>query len=163
MLTVWRARDPRWNDAAHTSIGLYVIFNETRETLGEIPFTATEHDTELHGKEIFARAVAGDYGTVAEYGEPELTEEQKREQWKAEREQLVASITVTTTQGNTFDGDEISQGRMARAIIGMQSQPEGSTVQWVLTDNSVLDVGIEELQEALTLAGLRQTELWVQA
>jgi hypothetical protein len=36
-------------------------------------------------------------------------------------------------------------------------------VQWVLTDNTVLDVGIEELQEALTLAGLRQTELWVQA
>ncbi|MNU04313.1 hypothetical protein D3C72_2486760 [compost metagenome] len=52
---------------------------------------------------------------------------------------------------------------MARAILGLQSQPEGSTVQWVLTDNTVLDVGIAELQQALTLAGLRQTELWVQA
>lgn len=163
MMTVWRARDPRWTDAAKTSISLYVIFNETKDTLGEIPFTATEDDCELHGKELFARAMAGDFGAVAEYEAPDLTEEQQRALWKTQREQLVAAITVTTTQGHTFDGDEISQGRMARAIIGMQSQPEGSTVQWVLTDNTVLDVGIEELQEALTLAGLRQTELWVQA
>lgn len=92
-----------------------------------------------------------------------FTEEQKRDAWKAEREQLVAAITVTTKQGRTFDGDEISQDRMARAIIGLQVQPEGSTVQWVLADNTVLDVGLADLQEALTLAGLRQTELWVQA
>ncbi|MNL09282.1 hypothetical protein D3C87_1300370 [compost metagenome] len=163
MMTVRRARDPRWNDAAHTSISLYVTFEETKDTLGEMPFTATEHDSELHGKELFASAVAGDFGAVAAYAPAELTEDQQRELWKAQREQLVAAITVTTTQGNTFDGDEISQGRMARAILGLQSQPEGSTVQWVLTDNTVLDVGIAELQQALTLAGLRQTELWVQA
>jgi len=86
-----------------------------------------------------------------------------RSAFKAGRAEAVARITVTTTSGRTFDGDENSQGRMARAILGMQSQPEGSTVQWVLHDNTVVDVGIAELQEALTLAGLRQTELWVQA
>lgn len=86
-----------------------------------------------------------------------------RDRFKADRAEEVARITVTTASGNTFDGDENSQGRMARAILGLQSQPEGSTVQWVLHDNTVVDVGIAELQEALTLAGLRQTELWVQA
>lgn len=85
------------------------------------------------------------------------------EAWKERRAQAVAAITVTTDQGHTFDGDEISQGRMARAIISMQFQPEGSTVQWVLHDNTVLDIGVEELREALTLAGLRQTELWVRS
>lgn len=83
--------------------------------------------------------------------------------FKDARTQAVACITVTTAGGRTFDGDENSQGRMARAILGMQSQPEGATVQWVLHDNTVVDVGIVELQEALTLAVLRQTELWVQA
>ncbi len=86
-----------------------------------------------------------------------------RERFKADRAEEVARITVTTASGNTFDGDENSQSRMARAILGLQGQPEGSTVQWVLNDNTVVDVGIAELQEALTLAGLRQTELWVQA
>lgn len=87
----------------------------------------------------------------------------ERERFKAGRADAVARITVTTASGRTFDGDENSQGRMARAILGMQTQPEGATVQWVLHDNTAVDVGIAELQEALTLAGLRQTELWVQA
>lgn len=163
MLTVLRARNPRWDDAAKTSISLYVIFEESKDTLGEIPFTAVEHDCELHGKELFARAKAGDFGAVSEYAAPELTEEQKREQWKAQREQLVAAITVTTTQGNTFDGDEISQGRMARAIIALLAQPDGSAVPWVLSDNSVIAVHLDELKEALTLASQRQAEIWIQA
>lgn len=87
----------------------------------------------------------------------------EREKFKEERMAAVASITVTTASGKVFDGDEISQGRMARSILGLQGRPAGSTVKWVLHDNSVVDVGLDELQEALALAGHRQTELWVQA
>jgi hypothetical protein len=89
------------------------------------------------------------------------SDEAQRDAFKIERQKLVDAITVDVS-GMTFDGDEISQGRMARAIIGLQSQPEGTTVQWVLHDNTVVDVGLAVLQEALTLAGLRQTELWTQ-
>lgn len=96
-----------------------------------------------------------------------INEEKKqdieRELFKVERERALAGLVVVTESGRSFDGDELSQGRMARAILGLQTQPEGSTVQWVLSDNSVVDVGSAELSEALTLAGLRQTELWVQA
>lgn len=95
--------------------------------------------------------------------DPAKKAEIERAAFKVERQALVDAITVTTTSGRVFDGDETSQGRMARAILGLQGQPEGSTVQWVLHDNTVVDVGAEELQKALTLAGLRQTELWVQA
>lgn len=84
-----------------------------------------------------------------------------RAMFKAERKAEVERIVVTTAGGLAFDGDEISQGRMARAIIGMQSQPEGMQTRWVLHDNSVVFVGITELQEALTLAGQQQTELWI--
>lgn len=80
---------------------------------------------------------------------------------KAERERAVAAITVTTAAGHTFDGDEISQGRMARAIIGLQSKPAGATTTWVLANNSVIQVSALELTEALALAGTRQTQLWV--
>lgn len=86
---------------------------------------------------------------------------QARERFKASRAEAVAAITVTTQVGNTFDGDEISQGRMARAILGLQATGEGAVVPWVLVDNSVVQVNAAELLEALTLAGLRQAELWI--
>lgn len=86
-----------------------------------------------------------------------------RDRLKDEREALIAGLVVTTGSGRTFDGDELSQGRMARAVLSLQSQPEGATVQWVLSDNTVVGVTGDELNEALTLAGIRQTELWVQA
>lgn len=87
----------------------------------------------------------------------------ERDAWKAQRATAVANITVTTSTGKVFDGDEISQGRISRAIVALQSQPEASTIKWVLSDNTVAQVDIKELREALTMAVFRQTELWVQA
>lgn len=52
---------------------------------------------------------------------PPPTAEEIREQAKTERAAAVSAITVTTLAGNTFDGDEISQGRMARAISALQA------------------------------------------
>ncbi len=89
------------------------------------------------------------------------TEEELRAEFKAERAVAVAAILVTTSTGSTFDGDEMSQGRMARAILGLQAAAPGSTVSWILADNSVVEVGIVELQEALMLAGAEQARLWV--
>lgn len=84
-----------------------------------------------------------------------------REELKAEREAAVAAITVTTAAGNTFDGDETSQGRMARAVIALSAAPAGTTVNWVLHDNSVIQATAAELTEALALAGAAQAAIWV--
>ena len=91
---------------------------------------------------------------------PPKTEAQLREEWKASRAAAVEAIKVTTTAGNTFDGDETSQGRMARAIIALGTTP-GGTVNWVLADNSVINATAAELTEALALAGAEQAALWV--
>lgn len=90
----------------------------------------------------------------------EEAEKQEHEQWKQERAAVVKAIKVTTSSGNTFDGDEESQGRMARAILGLQSSAAPS-VTWVLADNTAIQVTQEELQEALALAGAEQARLWV--
>lgn len=82
-----------------------------------------------------------------------------RQAFKAQRAEAVQNITVTTTAGNTFDGDEVSQGRMARAILALQ---DGQTVSWVLHDNTVIDATGLELREALALAGAEQARLWVE-
>lgn len=42
----------------------------TFEGLGEIPFHATAGDTEPHGRELYARTMAGEFGPVAPYAAP---------------------------------------------------------------------------------------------
>lgn len=91
---------------------------------------------------------------------PPPQREPTRDDLKAERDAAVAAIKVTTTAGNTFDGDEISQGRMARAILAL-STGLAPSVSWVLADNSVIEATAAELTEALVLAGQAQAAVWV--
>ena len=100
---------------------------------------------------------------------PEQVEESQRaadaaehEQKKATREEAVARIRVTTASGKVFDGDETSQTRMARAVVALQSAGQTETL-WVLADNTPATVTLDELAEALALAGAEQTRLWVSA
>lgn len=79
---------------------------------------------------------------------------------KEVREINVSKIKVTTQAGNIFDGDEVSQGRMARAIIALQATGTPS-VTWILADNTVIQASVAELGEALALAGAAQASMWV--
>ena len=93
---------------------------------------------------------------------PRLSDEdyllELREQFKASRTLIVSQIKVTVSTGKIFDGDEISQSRMARAVIA--SDPL-ETVPWVLAESiSATVVTREELKEALRLAGDAQTAVW---
>lgn len=82
-----------------------------------------------------------------------------REQLKAERAAAVAAITVTVTSGKVFDGDEDSQTRMSRAIIGMQAA-NVTAITWTLADNTSVEVTLTDLTEALILSGQQQAALW---
>lgn len=99
-------------------------------------------------------------------GIPEPTAEeiaaQELSQAKAERADAVSKIIVEV-DGLKFDGDEESQTRMGRTIaaavaIGVDLATEKLT--WVLADNSIAQVSIKQLAEALRLAGDAQTALW---
>lgn len=86
--------------------------------------------------------------------------EAKREAAKAARAAKVAGIQVTTKAGNTYDGDEVSQGRMARAIVALQAAGV-PTVTWVLANNTAIAATVADLAEALALAGTAQAAMWV--
>ena len=94
--------------------------------------------------------------------EPEFTQAELNQQALVQAKQTkvtqVSNITVTTTSGKTFDGDETAQGRMARAVSF--SKPLDTT-QWILADNTVATVTREELVEAGLLAGQAMTAIWV--
>jgi hypothetical protein len=67
------------------------------------------------------------------------------------KQQLLTSITVTTQAGNTFDGNETARNNMLSALYAAEVTGLQST-NWKLADNSVAEVSLQELQEALTLS-----------
>ncbi|RXT70636.1 phage tail protein [Pseudomonas syringae] len=64
MSTILSARNPYWSSQARTTIELMVAFEGLVDTHGELPFTASPHDPEPHGVELYERALAGEFGPV---------------------------------------------------------------------------------------------------
>lgn len=65
---------------------------------GWIPFTASPDDTEAHGKELYAAAIAGTLGIITPYVAPILTTQQQKEVIQSqidslERAQLLPRVT----------------------------------------------------------------------
>lgn len=81
------------------------------------------------------------------------------EDLKAARGALVNALMVTTTAGNTFDGNEDAQNRMSRALNGMD---DGDVTPWVLADSTLVNVDKTELREALRRAGIAMTKIWME-
>lgn len=82
-----------------------------------------------------------------------------RDELKARRQALVDAITVTVG-GKVFNGDELSQERMNRALRVADDTGQGSCT-WVLADNTAVTVTKEELSQALALSMLAQAAVWV--
>lgn len=80
--------------------------NVTFEGLGVLPFSCTANDVEAHGQELYARALAGDFGEIAPYAAPAATDESARtwrdaeivaSQWLVERHRDQVDSGVATT------------------------------------------------------------------
>lgn len=105
-----------------------------------------------------------EFWTIAKKPDPtaEELEAQALEQAKSERASAVSKIVVEV-DGMLFDGDETAQTRMGRTVagavaLGLDIETEKRT--WVLADNTVAEVTVKQLVEALRKAGDVQTELW---
>ena len=94
MLIVESAREPRWN-VDRRAITLLVVFAEHAAAVGEIPFTASPEDNEAHGRELFARAVALEFGPVLEPETPALAQAALL---TAARLSAVATATINAQQ-----------------------------------------------------------------
>ena len=102
-----------------------------------------------------------EYDPEQEYLET-LSEEEKTvynlDKIKNERAEAVAAIKVTV-DGMVFDGDEIAQSRMARALTAAEATGQTSTV-WVLADNTIATVTKAQLAQALALSMQEMGKLW---
>ncbi|VVO55069.1 hypothetical protein PS870_00493 [Pseudomonas fluorescens] len=112
MRTVKSVKNPVWADVDHTTINLTVLFEELETTYGEVPFTATADAPEDITKELYANALKGEYGDIADYAPIVLSADELAararvwrdqqvldNQWLVERhrDQLATADTTTLT------------------------------------------------------------------
>lgn len=107
------------------------------------------------GKQVEVEATPEDVAEI----EARKTAPPSRDQLKATRQAKVEAITVTVN-GKVFDGDEISQTRMARALTVASISGEKDCT-WVLHDNQPAIVTKAELEQALALSLHAQAAMWV--
>lgn len=62
------AHSPVFADAGHQMIDLMVLFHEL-EHLGHLPFTAHHTDPHDHGKDLYTRAMRGEFGLIKPFTE----------------------------------------------------------------------------------------------
>lgn len=145
------------------------VFVRERDTDADGNVTRNHRSSYVPGSDISAQSQEVQDAAVAAWT-PEVlaayqaslpvpTPEELRANAKAARTEAVAAITVTTSTGKVFDGDEQSQERMARAILISQLTGLTSTT-WTLADNAIVAVTLAELTEALILSGQQQAALW---
>ena len=87
----------------------------------------------------------------------ELEATQAREAFKAQRQEAVDNLEVTY-EGTIYQGDEVSQGRMSRAILALPD--DTTTTLWIAKDNTPMQLTRVDLSSILRLAGEAQTVLW---
>lgn len=99
-------------------------------------------------------------------GIPEPTQEElakvEMQRLKSERAEAVSKLIVEVDRMK-FDADEESQSRMSRTItaaLSLNADLAEEKRTWVLADNTIAEVSIKQLSEALRLAGDAQTKLW---
>lgn len=143
-----------------TLFGVYVVTPSNKPEVDPLSYKV---------EEVAPALLDGEY--LQQWSVLELTADEKAARINEQREAnllkakelrriAVDNIKVTTSSGKEFDGDETSQNRMDRAIRAL-GQAGVSVTTWVLANNEPTQVSLEELQEALTLAGAAQTAIWM--
>ncbi len=74
-------------------------------------------------------------------------EYQEKELEKSIVERKLRELKVITSNNNEFDADEISQGRITNALVSSHT-----TYTWKLSDNTVITIPRDELEEVLDRA-----------
>lgn len=113
----------KWSDEQHLRINCDVNFEDLKEEF--VPFTADPNDSSEHGKDIFARAVNGEFGEIAEYEPPPL--EYFESMVRNQRDDLLVqfdSIVSNPFRWNDFTAEqkqELSEYRQALLDVPQQS------------------------------------------
>lgn len=133
--------DLQWADADHSAVSMTVEFSHLD---GPVPFTAKQNDDMAHGQLLFAGAVAGVYGPIADYVPPTITVAQQLAQYERDLDTFLDA----KAQELTFKD---RHSLALRAGYPNPWQALGAAFgQWMDTCNATAWLGMQEI-----LAGTR--------
>ena len=135
-----------------------VVEIDTFRIISELPDFVSKESVEANGHKLLEvdNPYLEDGVTYRELTDAELAPIINAD-WKKERESNVEKIKVEY-QGVIYQGDEVSQTRMIRALSVMDDE---DTTTWIAKDNSIQVITKEDLRSIARLAGIEQTKLWV--
>ena len=127
---MYKCKEPKFSNFEESMID--VIWEHPDH--GDIPFTASPDDSEVHGREIFSLAKEGKFGEVAPYDGPS-TDEQKSSEIRQQRDQLLSELDVVVSNPlryAEFSEEEKSQLAAYRQALLDVPQQEGfpNDVEW---------------------------------
>lgn len=98
--------------------------------------------------------------TVAHEDEPlEVIKQRKISELKYQRDK--AEVEPITYQGYSFDYDEKARDRINAAIIALELQGEGATIEWTTADNADTAVTANDLKMIIAAVAVRSNALHV--
>ena len=105
-MNIIEAKNPKYMAADKKIIHLEIKFEEMQD-MGFLPFGATEDDVEAHGRELYRRAIAGEFGEIAEFVRDLETERaNKLSELSTAFEDASETAHLTSSLGFEIDANE---------------------------------------------------------
>lgn len=101
----------------------------------------------------------GDYYEVVALPLPTLEEikQHKIAELKAQRD--AKEVEPITYNGNRYDYDDKARERINAAIIALELQGEGATIDWTTADNADVKVTVNDLRMVIAAVAVRSNKL----
>ena len=103
--------------------------------------------------------------TLCKWGVEVTHEEEPIEYFKNRRIEILkmqrdkAEVTPIEYNGNLYDYDEKARDRINAAIIALELQGEGATIDWTTTDNQDVKVTANDLRMVIAAVAVRSNAL----
>lgn len=147
-MEIIEAKNPKYLTSDKSIIQLDVLFEGFSDYL---PFGATADDVEPHGRELYARAVSGEFGEVVS-GIPEVSlEEAKAEKLEAVKTAFLAASETAhcmSSVGFEIDANETANRDINGLIVVMEARGK-ETELFRAYDNTFHEVTLDDLKTML--------------
>lgn len=139
MITKYKYKDKTYTNVYELSEalgqeGIFIPLSIDDEALAELNVTVTHEEEHL-----------------------EVIKQRKIAELKAERDE--AEVTPIEYNGHSYDFDSKARDRISAAIIALELQGEGATIEWTTADNADTPVTANDLKMIIAAVAVRSNKL----
>lgn len=98
-------------------------------------------------------------GATVTYEEEPIENVKQRKILELKRQRDTAEVEPIEYKGNLYDYDEKARDRINAAIIALELQGEGATIEWTTADNADTPVTVNDLKMIIAAVAVRSNKL----